>query len=101
MDTDQLKFGFKQTSWTVICTCTWTVVIDYFHRKGTAVYGCAMDLSKVFDMVDWSKLFVSLYRRNANLIFLRVLLYIYGNQQCIVKWRSCYSKSFSVNDGVR
>ena len=83
--------------------CTWTVtaVIDYFNRKGNPVYGCAMDLSKAFDMVDWSELFFTLVNRKVDPIFLRILMYIYRNQQCNVKWSSSYSKMFSVSNGVR
>ena len=101
LDTDQLQFGFQPKSGTVMCTWTATAVIDFFNRKGNAVYGCAMDLSKAFDMVDWTELFLTLNKRNVDPIFLRVLLYIYRNQQCNVKWSSSYSKAFSVSNGVR
>ena len=101
LDTDQLQFGFQAKSGTVMCTWTATAVIDYFNRKGNAVYGCAMDLSKAFDMVDWSELFHTLINRNVDPIFLRVLMYIYRNQQCNVKWSSSYSKMFAVSNGVR
>ena len=34
-------------------------------------------------------------------MFLRLLIYIYRNQECNVKWSSSYSKSFPVRNGVR
>ena len=83
--------------------CSWAAlaVIDHFNRKGRAVYGFAMDLSKAFDMVDWKELFLTLKLRNVNPIFLRVLIFIYRYQQCSVKWGSSYSQYFSVRNGVR
>ena len=27
--------------------------VDYYNRAGRAVYACAMDLSKAFDLVSW------------------------------------------------
>ena len=101
LNTDQLQFGFQAKSGTVMCTWTVTAVIDYFNRKGNPVYGCAMDLSKAFDMVDWSELFLTLVNRKVDPIFLRILMYIYKNQQCNVKWSSSHSKMFSVSNGVR
>ena len=65
------------------------------------MYGCAMDLSKAFDLVEWSELFSTLMERNISAIFLRLLLFIYRNQSCDVKWGSSYSHRFSVTNGVR
>ena len=83
--------------------CSWTAcdVIDIFNKKGSAVYGSAMDLSKAFDMVDWGELFRILERREVDPIFLRVLLHIYKYQQCGVKWNSSYSYRFNIKNGVR
>ena len=38
--------------------CSWGVnsVVDYYNRTGRAVYACAMDLSKAFDLVSWEEL---------------------------------------------
>ena len=69
---DQLQFGFQPRSGTVMCTWTASAVIDFFNRKGSVVYGCAMDLSKAFDMVDWKELFLTLQKRKVDPIFLRL-----------------------------
>ena len=98
---DQLQFGFQPGSGTVMCTWTATGVIDYFNRRGQPVYGCAMDLSKAFDMVEWKELFETLKQRHVDPVFLRVLIYVYRNQECNVKWNSSYSESFPVRNGVR
>ena len=60
-----------------------------------------MDLSKAIDMVEWSELFTTLVRKEVHPIFLRILLFIYREQQCDVKWAGRGSKRFSVSNGVR
>ena len=65
------------------------------------MYGCTMDLSKAFDMVDWCELFGTLRERSVEPIFLRLLLYIYRNQMCDVRWNGKHSDKFSVKNGVR
>ena len=60
-----------------------------------------MDLSKAFDMVEWTELFITLMERGVEPVFLRVLLYVYQNHQCNIKWGGKFSQRFSVNNGVR
>ena len=98
---DQLQFGFQAGSSTSMCTWTATTVIEHYNRQGSTVYGCAMDLSKAFDLVEWVELFSTLVKKKISPIFLRLLLFIYQNQFCDVKWGSAYSHRFSVSNGVR
>ena len=65
------------------------------------MYGCAMDLSKAFDLVEWVNLFKVLETRKASAVFLRILLFIYKNQSCEVKWNGARSNRFNVKNGVR
>ena len=60
-----------------------------------------MDMSKAFDMVEWGEVFLVLQNRKVDAIFLRLLLCIYKNQQCNVKWAGKFSSKFSVSNGVR
>ena len=60
-----------------------------------------MDLSKAFDMVEWLELFKVLEVRKVSPVFLRVLLTIYTNQSCNVKWNGAVSENFSVTNDVR
>ena len=52
-------------------------------------------------MVEWSKLFHTLLDRKIDCMFLRLMLYIYANQQCNVHWNGSVSEEFSVSNGVR
>ena len=98
---DQLQFGFQAKASTSMCTWTATTVIEHYNKNGSVVYGCAMDLSKAFDLVEWVDLFNTLMDRNIEPVFLRILLFIYKNQSCDVKWNGKFSYRFSVSNGVR
>ena len=98
---DQLQFGFQAGSSTTMCTWTATTVIEHYNQRGRPVYACTMDLSKAFDLVEWVSLFRILISKGVTPVFLRVLLFIYRNQTCNVKWNSTYSTMFQVSNGVR
>ena len=63
---DQLQFGFQPKASTSMCSWLATSVIDQYNRQGAVVYGCAMDLSKAFDMVEWLELFQVLLARKVS-----------------------------------
>ena len=47
-----LQFGFKSGFSTSLCTgMVKSVIFKYIHN-GSAVFGCFLDASKAFDMVD-------------------------------------------------
>ena len=98
---DQMQFAYQAKASTTMCSWTATAVIEHFNRNGSAVYGAAMDMSKAFDLVEWSDLFQTLMSRNMEPIFLRLMLFIYKNQKCDVKWCEQHSARFSVTNGVR
>ena len=85
---------------TTVCSWTATAVIDHFNRNGSAVFGAAMDMSKAFDMVEWSELFSTLIKKGVSHIILRLMLYIYESQCCVLNWAGAYSDSFKVSNGV-
>ena len=98
---DSMQFGFQARSSTTMCTWAVNSVIDHFLSKRRAVYGCAMDLSKAFDLVEWTELFTTLRQRGVEPMFLRVMLYVYRAQECDVKWGGQLSHKFHVSNGVR
>ena len=83
--------------------CTWSLsaTVDYYNCRGRTVYGCAMDCSKAFDMVDWTKLFRQLLDRGISPILLRLIMFVYRNQYCDVRWNGKFSNRFPVSNGVR
>ena len=58
------------------------------------------NLSKAFDLVDFSQLFSKLKHRIGS-IFIRLLAYVYIFQSCCVDWAGVKSKHFSVACGIR
>ena len=101
LECDQLQFGFQAKSSTSMCSWVATAVIEYYNRNKKAVYSCAMDLSKAFDLVEWVELFRTLQEKKVAPIFLRILLFIYSNQSCNVSWNGSISFNFPVLNGVR
>ena len=97
----ELQFAYQASSSTTICSWAVSSVIDYFNRNGSVVYSAAMDMSKAFDMVEWSALFAELINRKIEPVFLRLLLFIYENQKCQVNWSGKTSSLFTVSNGVR
>ena len=101
LECDQLQFGFQSNSSTTMCSWAVSAVVNYYNQAGTPVYGCTMDISKAFDMCEWCTLFNDLRERKVAPIFLRILLFMYSEQKCDVRWNSSYSHRFPISNGVR
>ena len=95
-----LQFGYQPNSSTMLCCWTLKECINYFVNRGSSVYVCLLDLTKAFDNVKLSKLFTILSEKLPP-IFVRLILIIYKNQQCYVKWDQYKSPTFGVSNGVR
>ena len=52
-------------------------------------------------MIIWTQLFNKLLERGISSIFLRLILFIYRNQFCDVRWNGKKSHRFPVSNGVR
>ncbi len=70
-------------------------------QRGSRVYGCFLDASKAFDLVDHDILFKKLIARNMPLVITRVLLAWYRDQRMYVRWNNTLSQPFPVSNGVR
>ena len=75
--------------------------MSHYLRNGSEVFSCLFEFSKTFDKVHFRKLLEKLIQRKVPFIFLRLLLFIYKNQSCYVKWNSKKSASFVIRNGVR
>ena len=96
LSNDVLQFGFQKGCSTVQCTWAVQETISSHLRKGSEVYCCLLDFSKAFDKVNFDKLFQKLLERSFPAVFLRLILYIYINQSCFIRWNLVESSSFLV-----
>ena len=64
-------------------------------------YVLQLDASKAFDRVSYSRLFNVLLDNNVCPYIVRLLYYMYLNQNCCVKWNSKNSTEFCVSNGVK
>jgi hypothetical protein len=99
---DDFQFGFQEMSSTSLCS--WVVVyetIDQYLRKGSKIYGALMDCTKAFDTVKHSLLFKKLLDAKIPAIFVRIMIFMYRKQTADVRWKSLYSKEFTIRNGVR
>ena len=101
LNIDELQFGFQQDTSTNMCTWLAIETIEYYLRNGSEVFACVMDMTKTFDKVQHSKLFLKLAEKGISPIFIRLLLEMYEKQQANVRWNGVISKSFPITNGVK
>ena len=94
------QFGFMKNCSTTMCSFVVTETINYFTNRKTPIYLCLLDLTKAFDQVEFSTLFRKLWGRLPSII-LRLLIFSYQNQECLIKWNNTLSRRFSIKNGVR
>ena len=66
-----LQFGFKPHSSTSLCTGVVKNAVPCYIRSGSSVYGCFLDASKAFDLMDHSFLFHKLLESGLPLLVVR------------------------------
>ena len=101
LSNDSLQFGFQKGCSTVQCTWAVQETISNYLRRGSDVYCCLLDFSKAFDKVNYDQLFKKLIEREVPAVVLRLIIFIYMNQSCFIRWNSVESDTFSVKNGVR
>ena len=102
LENDVLQFGFQSGCSTTQCTWAVQETISYYLSRGSSVYSCLLDFSKAFDKVNFEELFYKLSGRDFPPIVLRLLIHVYLNQSCFVRWNSKRSEEyFVVKNGVR
>ena len=60
-----------------------------------------LDASKALDKVSFDKLFELLLKSNVCPGIIKLLLYMYVDQKCYVKWTNELSEPFTVANGVK
>ena len=101
LETDNLQFGFKKHSSTVICTALLLETIEYYIENGSDCYLLLLDASKAFDRVEYVKLFNTLRDRKMFPIVLRLIMNMYTNQEFQVKWNTVLSSKCKTSNGVK
>ena len=99
--TSDLQFGYKKCVSTSLCTGFIKNVVNCYVQRKNQVYGCFLDASKAFDLVDHNDLFQRLLERNLPSPVVRFLVHWYQNQKMCVRWNATHSGTFSVRNGVR
>ena len=95
------QFGFKAGLSTTHCTFVLQETVAFYNYNHTNVYSLLLDASKAFDRVEYCKLFDKLLERNMSPLVLRLLLYMYTNQQLMVQWDNIVSDTFTITNGVK
>ena len=71
--TDDHQFGFKSNIGCAHAMYTVRLTIDYFIQNDSTVNLCFIDVSKAFDKVNHSVLFMKLMRRRVPRVFIVIL----------------------------
>jgi hypothetical protein len=99
--TDDHQFGFKANTGCAHAIYITRLVTDYFVQNNSTVNLCCIDVSKAFDKLNQSVLFLKLMKRRVPAIFISVLKNWYDNVEVCVKWNGVLSQTFKVIAGVR
>ena len=96
-----LQFAYQAGCSTTMCTWAVLETIDWYHRNGSEVFSCAMDMTKAFDLTLHSLLFMKMVKADFPVIFIRLFIFIYINQVANVRWNGELSSVFPMTNGVR
>ena len=98
LSSDSLQFGFKKGTSTTQCSWLIMEVASHFLRQGTPVIVTLLDCSKAFDMCRFSTLFQKLLDRNLPPIVVRLLIFVYEEQEGCTVWDGIRSSSFRITN---
>ena len=102
LKTDDLQFGFKENTSTIICTQLLIETVEYYNsNNNTDCFMLLLDASKAFDRIEYFRLFELLRDRNMCPIVLRLIITMYISQKMQVRWGEIVPSQFSVSNGVK
>ena len=94
------QFGFKEKSSDTIYSYIALETIEHYKSNGDYVHTLLLDASKVFDRVNYVKMFVKLLVWGMYPMTVRLLLNIYTKQKPQFKWNNCILLKFDIKNGV-
>ena len=95
------QFGFKKGSSCGHAIYSVRKVVDYYVKGGSTVNVCLLDLSKAFDKMNHSALFIKLMDRLIPVQVLSILENWFAMCLSCVKWGSVLSHFYELKTGVR
>ena len=96
------RSGVKSESSTILCTTMVKEASQYYSENGgKSVLLLLLDARKAFDIVASDMLFKVLIEKNVCPKIVRLLLYMYTNQQCYVQCGDARSDTFNIFNGVK
>ena len=97
----EFQFGFKKGKGCRDALFIVNETVDYFVSNCSTVSLCAIDLTKAFDNLNHSILFLKLIENNVPFCLIKILKDWYCKCVCNVKWGSSFSQSFVMSQGIR
>ncbi len=102
LDTSSLQITFKTNHSTMICNLiTKKEIVTYYINRGSKVYSCFLDASKIFDRIHYDKLFSILIDIKMPSVIVRSLLDMYTRPKVCTTWQGSHSEYFGVSNGIR
>ena len=96
-----LQFGFQKRLSCSHAIYTLRAITDFYVSGHSTVNVALLDLSKAFDRVNHSLLFIKLMKLKIPPTVLRLLMIWYRQSNAFVRWGQYTSCLFAVTDGVR
>ena len=93
----------QMKAYDIIRNAIYTVrtIVDRIVEGGDTVNICAIDLTKAFDKVNHSSLFMKLMKRYIPIELLQLLENWLSDSLACVKWGNSWSQTFKISSGVR
>ena len=95
------QLGFKPKSGCQHAIYTVRKVVEYYINHNSNVSICCLDISKGFDKVNHSILFLKLMKRGAPAILINLLFYWYSISYNCVRWENVLSQPYRLLAGIR
>ena len=100
LDLRELRFGFKHSYSTTICSMITKETISHYINANSTVHCVFVDATKAFDQVEYCELFRLSEECDKPTHVIRVLLNLYAGHQARMIWNEIASSSFHVGNGV-